>query len=400
MKGVSWKKVEKLSFVLLSHFRFKTPTVVFKSFGGQYNDNPKYISEKLHEIRPDIRIVWISSDKSDNSFPDYVRKIPSCGWDYINYTCRAQVIVDNMTGIRGNTRAKYSSVYERIVKSPHQFNVSTWHGTPIKRIGLDTKENSGQHYFITSCDRLIAGCKYTEEKLQQAFFPLSVQAIGTPRNDILVANLPNEQKQQIKFKLGLPLDKKIVLFAPTFRDSIEYSGVAQIHNLNIKRVSDSLRAKFGGEWVFVFRVHHEVLKKINTRHIAEQYPGLVYDGNLHDDMAEYLAVTDALITDYSGSIFDYALTGKPGFLYTPDKDYYINEERGTYISLDELPYPHAVELDDFYRLIENYDEKTAIQRITEFNQRIGNVETGHAAETIARAIIKFIETQKKENLLQ
>ncbi len=74
-----------------------------------------------------------------------------------------------------------------------------------------------------------------------------------------------------------------------------------------------------------------------------KYSGKVINGNLHDDMAEYLAVADALITDYSGSVFDFALTGKPGFLYTPDKDHYINDERGVYLELEQLPYDSAID---------------------------------------------------------
>ena len=254
-------------------------------------------------------------------------------------------------------------------------------------------------YFVTSTDFLISGCTYTKERLSHAFYPIPVIKSGTPRNDLLV-NSFEINTIGLKRKLNLPIDKRIVLFAPTFRNSIEYSGIKQMEGFDIERICQSLHTSLSGNWVFVFRVHHEVLKKINTSQIAEKYPGLVFDGNLHDDMAEYLAVTDVLITDYSGSIFDYALTGKPGFLYTPDRDRYINEERGTYISMDELPYPHAIELEDFYRLIDQFDEKTAMDRITEFNQRIGNAETGHASETIARAIITFINSGKKENLLQ
>jgi CDP-glycerol glycerophosphotransferase len=143
-----------------------------------------------------------------------------------------------------------------------------------------------------------------------------------------------------------------------------------------------------------------VLKKIDVDAVTATYPGVVLDGNQHDDMAEYLSVTDALITDYSGSVFDFALTGKPGFLYTPDKEHYIKDERGVYISLDELPYPHAVTAEALYELIEQYDPEASQKRIADFNEKVGNSEFGNAAEKVALCISKYLETNNKALALQ
>lgn len=389
-------RTERMIFQILRFFPFKRKTVLFKSFGGQYSDNPKYISEKLHQLSPETRIVWVITNKCREDLPQYIKQISSEGLEYCYYTGRSNVIVDNITGIRGGVKDTYSKCFLWTMKSKRQLNIATWHGTPLKKIGLDTQKQKGRKYYLTSADHMISGCEYTQDHLSKAFYPLPVVNSGTPRNDILINGLTRTKKDNIRKKLGLPFGKKIILFAPTFRDSVEYSGVIQMKEFDIERILSTLNEKFGTDWVFVFRVHHEVLKKIDFENLRKYNSERIYNGNLHDDMAEYLAITDALITDYSGSSFDFALTGKPGFLYVPDQEHYIKDERGTYISLDELPYPHADNIEDFYKLIEEYDAESAQRRINEFNQKIGNAETGRASENLARQIIKFLETGDKE----
>ena len=385
---------------LIHYFQYRNPTVLFTSFEGQYNDNPKYISEELHKLDKNIKIIWATSWKGKDPVPEYVTAVPYYSIPFQIALARSQVLVDNVIGYRWRLGGAENGRIKKKLQFKNQLNISTWHGTPIKKIGrheYGLREGIG---FISSCDYMISGCRYTQDCLTKAFYPISVRLTGTPRNDILVNSLSEKQKSEIKKKLGLPIDKRIILFAPTFRKSSEYSGTKQISEIDIPRLIDMITKKITHEdCVFVYRVHHTVLKELGKQDSVENSKGLIFDGNKHDDMAEYLAVTDVLVTDYSGSIFDFALTGRPCFLYTPDKDHYINEERGIYISLDDLPYPYAEKLDDFYKLIEKYDDFVAKRQIDEFNQCIGNAETGHASETIAKAIIKYIETGKKENLL-
>ena len=385
---------------LIHFFQYRNPTVLFTSFEGQYNDNPKYISEELHKLDNNIKIIWATSWKGKDSVPEYVKSIPYCSFAFQVASVRSHVLVDNVIGYRWRFAQVENCGIKKKLQFRNQLNISTWHGTPIKKIGrheYGLKDGIG---FISSCDYMISGCRYTQDRLTEAFYPIPVRLTGTPRNDILVNGLSEKQIIRIKEKLGLPDDKKIILFAPTFRKSSVYSGMKQMSEIDIPRLIGLVTENITHEdCVFVYRVHHTVLKELEKEKIAGNLNGLIFDGNKHDDMAEYLAVTDVLVTDYSGSVFDFALTGRPCFLYTPDKDHYINEERGTYIPLEDLPYPHAVKLEDFYQLIEEYDESIARHRIDEFNQRIGNAETGQASETIAKGIIKYINTGKKENLL-
>lgn len=197
----------------------------------------------------------------------------------------------------------------------------------------------------------------------------------------------------LQSKLGLPIDKKILLFAPTFRRSIGRSGAEQMRQLDISRILAKMKQKFGGEWAFVFRVHHSVQNAINTGEYQRDY---IIDGNLHPDMAEYLACSDALITDYSGSMFDFALTKKPCFLYVPDLDAYENEERGFYIDFEELPFPAALKSEGVIEIIDKFEVKEYERKVELFLDKIGNVEDGQAASRVVNCIVNYVE----RNVLQ
>lgn len=364
-------------------------TVLFTSFRGLYNDNPKYISEKLHEIAPNVNIVWACADLKNKSFPDYVKKVLYDSPKYYSYLNRSKVIVDNYVGIRSFGFKKSKGVFlEKLIKRKDQLCVSTWHGTPLKRIGASIVENKPEAY-VTSCDICVAGCEYTAKNLGNAYIIQDkIQTIGTPRNDILFRKDIDEVS--LKRKLKLPVDKKIVLFAPTFRESVHKSGVMQFEMFDIKKILASLGEKFGGEFVFVFRVHHTVMEKIYNDDVIKDYEGLVFNGNIGDDMAEYLSVTDVLITDYSGSLFDFALTGRPCFLFAPDREHYEKVERGFYMDYDSLPFCIAENNNDLICSIENFDDEEFSAKNDQFLKFIKNAEDGFASQRIAEKIVRFI----------
>ena len=214
--------------------------------------------------------------------------------------------------------------------------------------------------------------------------------LGSPRNDFLIGS--NDQKKvQMKLHLGIPLDKKVLLFAPTFRESVYESGIHQFEKLDFLKLSEVLTKQFNGEWCFVFRVHHEVMKEINAYGYRSKYEkNLIIDGNLHDDMAEYLLTADVLLTDYSSCMFDFALTKRPVFLLTLDKERYCNDERGLYMSMDQLPFPYAMEPEELYRNIAEYDSELSKYKIELFLDKIGNREDGKSSERIVRELLKFM----------
>lgn len=378
---------EKLLFGLFKFIPLKKNMVLFKSFGGQYGDNPKYISEKLHEMNPELMLVWAVSDKSSRSdFPQYVTRVEINSIKYIYYCSVSKTLVDNMSGIRGIRNNKSRRVYNFFLTRKGQMNVSTWHGTPLKRIGCDVIGDKISNY-QTSANFITVGNRYSFNIFKHAFNGIDIKMYGSPRNDILLKK--NIDINQIKDKLGLPKNKKILLYAPTFRNEIDNSGVKQIQEINLQYLFKVLNQKFGGDWVLVLRVHHEVLAQIHK--ICSDYVDdtWVFDGNLHDDMAEYLVCTDVLLTDYSSSLFDFMLVDKPCFLMAFDRQNYVYDERGIYFPIEELPFSFSDTVEQLYRNILNYDFDETTSNVRKFLDKIENYDDGNSAERIANLILKY-----------
>ena len=374
-------------------FGRRKKVVLFSSFNGQYNDNPKYISEKLHDLDSSVDIFWVKSPKSHEDFPPYVHTIELYSKKYMELIYTAQVVVDNINGTRSGICLK-KSIWENIklyvinIKKKGQLNISTWHGTPLKKIAMDEPNAAQLYNYYCSSNFILSGCKYTSERLQHAFQnKVIVREYGTPRNDILINN--PIAKNEIKKKLDLPLSKKIILYAPTFRNNIEDSGVKQMRALNFEGLHQVLKEKFGGEWAFVYRVHNLVQMKIEF--INYENVGMeIINGNLHDDMAEYLYSADILLTDYSGSMFDFALTKRPCFLLTPDINYYETNERGFYMDKSDLPYAINKNCNELIESIRNFTIHVYEKKIEKFLKFIGNFEKGVASEIVAKEILKFL----------
>lgn len=365
-------------------------TVFFDSFLGRYSDNPKYVSEELHRIMPGAQIVWSISDKSRETPPNYVRTVQYGSKEYYIYALNSEAVVDNHMGFRTfGFRNFQSRILKWLLKKPGQLAVATWHGTPLKKIGKDQLHRPAKS-FLTGIDYCVYGCDVTLDSVGGAFFVTDImRPYGTPRNDKLVNGTDNEELAAIKDKLGLPADKSIILYAPTFRKNTELSGLTQVKDLGIERLLFTLKEKFDKDFVFVFRAHHSVLEKLKAS--GEFDKENIIDGNIGDDMTEYMECADVLLTDYSSSMFDFALTDKPCFLYVPDLDHYRDDERGMYLDFDSLPFPSGVSRDELYTAICTFDSAKYIQTKNAFLASINNIEKGEASYRIAKDIADHLQ---------
>lgn len=386
-------KVTMIMRLLISKF---TPmidnTVFFDSFQGQYNDNPKYISQKLHEISPGTKIVWSKSEKCHEIFPSYITEVRYGSPEYFKYALNSAVTVDNHTGIRTlGFRQKEYRIVNMFLKKRGQLSISTWHGTPLKKIGKDQLLRMVRTFY-TNIDYCVSGCRVTSDLVGNAFFIRErMREYGTPRNDIFFADYDDTRIAAIKEKLHIPPNKSVVLFAPTFRKSIEHSGLQQIIDLQLSKLLNVLESRFHREFILVFRTHHSVQEKIERNWVG----GIIVDGNIGDDMQEYLTVSDILITDYSSCMFDFALTSKPVFLYIPDRDKYCNDERGIYMNIDELPFPNSGTSEKLYAEILGFDDKLYSKKVEAFLKSIGNIEDGQASRRVAEDIVMHLSKRRK-----
>ena len=146
------------------------------------------------------------------------------------------------------------------------------------------------------------------------------------------------------------------------------------------RMIPAISRMFAGDRVAVLvRMHPLLIGKVDTSHLTA-FEG-VHDATRYHDMQELLSVADMLITDYSSSMFDFAMQGRLCLLYATDANAY---DRGFYFNLDELPFPLSESEEQLLSTIENFDNEAYTSRLnTFFTERIGLKEDGHAAEALA-----------------
>lgn len=386
--------------ILYCLFPVQERVVFAKSFNGQYNDNPKYILEEMHRSHPEYTLVLAVSDMHrGDDIPDYIRRVDMKSRQYYYYKRTAKVVIDNVTGLysalisnrsrKGRAVAAIRKICMRICQLKKQLLISTWHGTPLKHVGRDRirEEERSNYRYVYTCDCLIAGSEHEKNICRSAFGDVPIEVLGNARNDLLFCD--EKTKADLRKKLKLPQDQKILLIAPTYRDHMAENGNGVFDGLNVDEILDCLHKKFGGNWIAVFRVHQNVLRALKNGKASH---AAYYDGNQFDDMAEYLTVADALITDYSSTLFDVALTKTPCFLYTPDLKSY-EEDRGLYLDMEELPFPYAVDGEGIKELICTYSPDRHIEKTSAFNQKTHNVNDGNASVRAVEFMMKKISEQ-------
>ena len=205
---------------------------------------------------------------------------------------------------------------------------------------------------------------------------------GYPRNDFLINYTDNDIKR-IKENLNIQdIDKKILLYAPTYRDNQHTAGVGYTYDAKVD--FDMLKEKLSDEYIILFRAHWLVAQEFDF----EKYKDFVIDVSNHDDINELYVISDMLITDYSSVFFDYANLKRPIIFYMYDLEAYRDDIRGFYINLEELPgkiLENEEELIKEINLIsENfkYDEK-----YEKFNKKYNYLDDGQASKRVIEKII-------------
>ena len=199
-----------------------------------------------------------------------------------------------------------------------------------------------------------------------------------PRNDIFFKDY-KAVGEKAKKKLGIRSDKKVILFAPTYRGNAKNQHNDM--NLDIQMCLDAAKVRWDGDWVFVFRMH--VLSNSLDK---ERIPANAVNASKYDEMQELLCMADMFITDYSSSQWDFSLTKKPAFLFTPDLDYYLNKDRGFYTSIDDGAFPYARSNQELEDLIKSYDEEAHLKKVQRNMELFGSFEDGHATEKVCDVI--------------
>ncbi len=346
---------------------------VFSCYQGRsYNDNPRYISEALHEMRPETEIIWICKDPDSfvQSFPvpDYVRcvkKDSDAAWSTLG---RARVLVDNFR----KQDWLHLSRKQRYLHSAH-------YDRGFKRVALDNPDFTFRRVVEEKCSRITSGSAFFERIVRTSFrYKGELLRVGSPRNDILLRNDPAEA-QAIRGKLGIADGTGVLLYAPTYRDVQVRAKQGQAVNLDLNRVLSTLERCTGKPWVCLYRAHYMALGLS-----CNEASGKLIDASGYPEMAELMLIADAMITDYSSCCGDYPLLHRPVYLYQPDAEDYCGNNRSLYFRFEELPYWRATSPEALDELIEQTTPERARENCEEIIRFFGMYESGHAAEEAAK----------------
>ncbi|MDW8564937.1 CDP-glycerol glycerophosphotransferase family protein [Staphylococcus shinii] len=380
------KKIQKNIFTKLP---IKNDTILYESFlGKNYSDSPKSIFKYLIENdNRDWKHVWILNNKeiieNEEEFKNKnVKIIKRFGWKYFYYVTISKYFVLNMR------QPKW------LYKKDDQVILSTWHGTPLKRLVFDMEnvtsanKNYKKDFYNQSrnWNYLIAANKYSEEIFESAFmYPKeNILTYGYPRNDILT-NHTKSYKNMVKEKLGLPSSKKVILYAPTWRDDEFHS--AGNYKFKLQLDLDLLREELGNEYVIALRMHYFISDNMDLT----GFESFAYDFSKYNDINDLYIVSDVLITDYSSVFFDYAILKKPILFYTYDLDKYKNMLRGFYIDVNkDLPGPLLLSNNEVLDSIKNIDKvnENFKEKYEDFYNKYCYLEDGSASKRIINTVIK------------
>ena len=348
--------------------------VVFSSYYGRgYSDNPKAIAEAMLAAKTDAKLVWlVKNEKEAATLPAGITPCPHDSAKRIWALATARVWVDNCRK------------YERF-KKKNQYYLQTWHGFPLKKIEKDALESlpadfeKGAIRDSKFTDLLLSNSAFDTEVLRRCFwYDGEIAEYGTPRNDAFFHPDP-QVLAKVRKTFALPEGRKLVLYAPTFRADHSIDAYA----LDAVRLQQACCKGLGGEWTVLIRLHPNVAGQSKT---LFSYDGdRIVDATMYPDMQELLSAADVLITDYSSSMFDFALSGKPCILFTLDIDAYT-KDRNFYFSLRELPFPLSESNDALVELVANFNLEKYQNDRKAFYERLAFCEDGKASERCARWI--------------
>ncbi len=377
--------IYKYLFQVVSFLPARKNLIIFESFlGKQYSDNPRAIYEYLKVHHPEYELIWSIDPRFEKGFQEigvpYAHRF-SIKWLFI--MARSRYWVTN------------SRMPIWIPKPRHTLYLQTWHGTPLKKLAFDmkdvlmpgtTNEKYKQEFYQESrnWDYLISPNRYSTEIFKRAFkFEKTVIESGYPRNDIFYKPESDEIAKKFKETHHLPKEKKIILYAPTWRDN-QYHQVGK-YKLELQLDLSILQKELGGEYIIILRMHYLVAENFNL----DTFKGFAYDFSKYEDIQELYLISDLLITDYSSVFFDYANLKRPMIFFTYDLDEYKEDIRGFYFNLAEkAPGPLVKTTEEVIEAIKGYEHNQIFSRkMAEFYQQFCYLEDGHATERVVKEVI-------------
>lgn len=378
------RKVKKIFCNIFMIFPIKNKRIYFISnFGEKYACNPRAIFEYLYKNhKNECEFVYIANNETIKALlPKDVKTAQLGSIKERFYYHTSKVIVNNF---------RFPLEYKKRKK---QFYVQTWHGStiPYKMIEKDVEESLNPSYVemakhdskyidvvpmgSTACKEIFDRCFYCDQK---------AVVTGTPRTDRLI-NKTKKEVLAVKRQLNINLDEYIVLYAPTFRNN---QDIKQSF-LNNELIKNAFEKVTGKKVTILYRFHPNIADE------ARQYNFENYVRNVTDyfDIQDLIMISNVMITDFSSCAFDMMFAGGQALIYTNNAKQYAEEERGLYISLNQLPFMVADSEEELIKNIYNLNSysKDYENKVKEFISSMGAKEDGNASKRLGEMIMAKID---------
>lgn len=346
--------------------------IIFESmWGSKFSCNPKHLYEFIDKNHPEYECIWSLEDPR-TPISGNGKRVKRGSLEYFRYLATAKYFVNNVN---------FEDAYE---KREGQIEIQTMHGTPLKTLGYDVKSD-----FVTQAQKenylkknsrwnyLVVQGSFMSERAYPCFGCKTEQLkTGYPRTDTLFKNNTDEKIKDLKEKLGLPTDKKIILYVPTWRVKDKFDM-----QLDIEKMRETL----SDDYILLIRIHHLCA----DGYTVPADDKFVFDFNKYHSVEDLYLLCDILITDYSSVMFDYGVLKKTMVFFTYDIKEYAENLRGMYFDIQkEAPGPLVYTSDELISVISNIDEELekCKGRIEAFNNKYVNFEGPNSCEKIFETV--------------
>jgi CDP-glycerol glycerophosphotransferase (TagB/SpsB family) len=379
--GRGYRGAMRVAKQLYYRFQLRLPIdpnlAVYSAYWGRgVQCNPAAIYYKARELAPEVHGVFLADDPKTAVLPAGVDWVRTDSFAYFRLLARAKFFVNN-ANFRDYVRKRRGTVH-----------LQTQHGTPLKKMGLDLQDfpvGANRMNFSKLLQRVdrwdfnISSNRFSTE-IWERTYPASFEIleVGYPRNDRLVT-ATDAETAAIREQLDIPTGSRVVLFTPTFRD---YRRVFS-PEVDLADLVDAI----GEDSILLMREHY-FLDSENEQMGELATSGRVRDVSQYPSIEDLCIASDALITDYSSIMFDYANLDRPIVIYAYDWDTYTRT-RG--VNFDLLAQPPGVVAETADELLAAFRDgavwgATAAQVRAEFRRIFCTFDDGHAAERVVRRV--------------
>lgn len=370
-----------ISLLLCLLFRVKKGRVVFWStLGKDFSCNPLYISDYLLDYESDtFEVFWVYKKNLDKKVFD--PRIKAVKYGSVKHLYIMQTAEFLVTNHRTSTKGMLW------IKRAKQKYIMTWHGSmALKMIEKDAIQSLGSQYEkfarkdSQNCSLMLSDSEWFTHLLRNSFwYNGEILQEGMPRNDIFYHKEKHAdiiKKVAKRFNILNYSDKIIILYAPTFRTD---HGTTQ-YILKWGKIKAEIEAVQKKDVIVLMRLHPTLLDIVDTQELISE--DFVRNASSYDSIQELLIASDMLITDYSSTMFEFALLKKPCFLYTPDVKSY---DRGFYFPVEELPFASSLTEDSLINNITSFNSDIYYKNVDTFMSKTFNVKgNGHACNKLAQ----------------